>query len=769
MSAGNVLRVLSLSAFICQAAGQEQALREAARLDSQEKCDDAERIYQQLLAKGSPSPSLTNNLGNHYLACGEPEKARVYFEGLLRLNPEHVNANLQLARLALVRREGRKALEYLAHIKKQDPEISLLRAEALAQTGRREAARAVLDGFAKAAGADPRLLFALGLTCGRMGLYERAEAAFNAALAHDPDDYDLLYNLALAASRAGHDDRARSALEVALKLRPDDVDALAALGRVEVHLGDPTRAVYLLSRARKLAPQRPDVLRSLGQAAQAAGYFGDSLLAYDEYLKLRPDDEATHRDRAFVLGYGDAGRAEGVKELTLYVQRHPDDPIGYFDLAQISYHGNHERALEEVSAAVRLDPSLEPAHFVRGWLLHSLGREEEALAELQAAVRLDSHDALALDQLGLVYMSLEKPADAQEALRQAAAISPNDPLVLLHLARALVDSGHPEEAQPFFDRFRKVRPQGPQRPREEAGIIESATLAPAERSSRTIERLRQLVVTTPKDPFLRLNFGSLLRVDGKVDEAGAVFRELLTLNPPATVLHQAGNTLLAYEQYGLAREILERASSQLPSALLDLAVAVFYSEGPQPALKILEKVPDTVERGDYLLVKAKILAAAGQVAEADRAIEEGVGYAIGRPRLIEESALLLVAHSQANRALDLIGTALQSAPHDPELMLAEAAVLSSLRRNLEAVKLLKEIESRWPEWDRAYVIQGLILERESKLVEARQTIRIAIALGTRDPAAQCALARMNTPAPAASQCSCQPGIYEPFFPSCRNP
>lgn len=768
MSARCVFRVLLLIAvLICQAAAQDQALREAARLDSEQKCGEAERIYRQLLAGGTPSSALLNNLGNHYLTCGAPDKARVYFERLLKLNPAHVNANLQLARLALVRKDGGKALEYLSRIQERDVEILLVRAEALAQTGKREAAAAALDDLAKMAGADPRLQFALGMTCGRIGLYDRAEAAFNAVLTRDPDDYDVLYNLGLAASGAQHYERARSALEVALKVRPGDVDALVALGHVESHLGDYTRAVYLLAQARKVAPQRPEVLLALAQSAQDANYFGDAVLAYDEYLKLRPDDDVVRRDRAFILGYGEAGRAEGLKELTAYVQRHPKDAIGYFDLAQISYHADRAQALEQASTAVRLNPSLEPARFVRGWLLHSLGREAEALAELQTAIRLNPRDARAFDQLGQAYMSLDRPEDAQKALRQAVAILPDDPGVLIHLARALVESGHTDEAQPFFDRFRKVRPEGSARPREAAGIIESATLSPAERSSRAIQRLRELVGATPNDASLRLDLGNFLLVEGKAGEAAVVFRDLLALNPPGTILEKAGGTLLAYEQYGLAAEVLARAAAQAPSALLDLAIATFYTEGPQPALKILEKVPDGVDRGDYLLLKAKILDAAGQPEEADRAVGESLRYAISRPRLAEESALLLVGHQQAAKALDLIGGAMQSAPDDSGLMLAKAVALSALKRNDEAARTVKEVENRWPEWDRAYVIQGLLLERESKLAEARRSIQIALDLGTRDPAAQCALARI-TAAAFDPKCSCQPGIYEPFFGPCKN-
>jgi tetratricopeptide (TPR) repeat protein len=760
------LACLSISSvLLCQS--QDAALREAARLDSEQKCDEAQGIYEKLLAKGTPSAALINNVGNHYLGCGAPDKARLYFERLIKINPGHINANLQLARLAVGRKQGRTALEYLSRIKQQDPEILLVRAEALSQAGKRDEAAATLDSLAKVTGSDPRLLFAIGMSCGRIGLYDRAENAFNAVLVQYPDDYDVLYNFGLAAARAEHYERAQSAFEVALRVRPDDVDALVALGRAESHLGDHARAVYLLAQARKLAPGRPEVLLALGQAAQAASFFGDAVLAFDEYLKLRPDDEVIRRERAFTLGYGDAGRAEGVKELTAYVRRHPKDAIGYFELAQISYHADRLQALEQISTAVRLNPAFEPAHFVRAWLLHRLGREEEALTDLRVAIRLNPGDALGFDELGLVYMNLDRPEDAEKALRQAVSLSPNEPSILVHLARALVDSGHAEEAQPYFERFRKAQPEGPLRPREEAGIIETASMLPAERASRTIEHLKQLVQTTPNDPSLKLSLGSLLLLNGKPEEAEVVFRDLLALSPASVMLQKAGETLLAHERYAVAGEMLRRAVAQTPAANLDLAIAIFYTDGPQAALKVLKTVPDAVDHGDALLMKAKILDAAGHPGEADQLIGESMGNTISRPVLAEESVLLLLRHGQAFKALQLVGEAMISAPNDPELMLVKAAVLSALHRDAEAVNVVKEIESRWAEWDRAYVMQGLLLEREGKLPEARRSLQIAIALGTGEAAAQCALTRMNPSPDSATRCSCQPGVYESFFPSCQ--
>src|SRR6266536_1362561 len=229
MGGRSVLLCGSVFAFFLNV--QAQSLRDAARLDAEGKCDEAERYYLAALAQDSPSPALLNNAGNHYLVCGQTAKAQAYFEKLLRINTLHPNANLQLARIAAEQKQGKKALGYLSRVKESDPAVLLLRAEALHWAGETPASVAVMDNVGKTAQGDPRLLFLLGLSCARLALYDRAETAFNDALAHLPGDFDILFNLGRAAARARHYDRAQRALEAALTIRPGDADLLLELVR----------------------------------------------------------------------------------------------------------------------------------------------------------------------------------------------------------------------------------------------------------------------------------------------------------------------------------------------------------------------------------------------------------------------------------------------------------------------------------------------------------------------------------------------------------
>ena len=108
------------------------------------------------------------------------------------------------------------------------------------------------------------------------------------------------------------------------------------------------------------------------------------------------------------LAYTGARLAEGIRELAVYVQRHPKDSIGHYYLGQLTWMANKpEEALEQLSTALRLDVDLGAAYYSRGWLLHRLGRTPDALGDFKAAARLQPENVRVLDQLGLTYLSLD--------------------------------------------------------------------------------------------------------------------------------------------------------------------------------------------------------------------------------------------------------------------------------------------------------------------------------------------------------------------------
>lgn len=763
------IAALSLvSVFASFLNAQPQSLREAAELDAAGKCYEAEVYYKAALERGSPSAALLNNSGNHYLVCGQIAKAQSYFEQLLKINPVHANANLQLARIAADQKQGEKALEYLARVQETGPLVSLLRAEANHWAGKRDAALTLLDSVERQAAGDPHVLFLLGLSFARLTLYERAEAAFQSALAHQPGDFDILFNLGRAAVRAQHYDRAERALEAALKIRPGDVELLLELGKACAARQNYPRAVFVLAQARQKAPGRADVLLMLAQAAYDANYFDDAANTYDEYIRLRPDDDTARRDRARAYGATETRREEARTELEWYLDKHPKDPLGHYVFAQIFWKTEPEESLVHLTEAVRLDPGSVSIRFSRAWILQRLGQMAESLSDLEAANRLTPHNARILDLMGLAHLALEQPAEAEKALRQALANAPDNPEVVMHLGRALMALDREDEARVFMERYQKIRPPALPGLRPRFGMIELATLPAPEQRKREIEHFRQMASEHPDRPTYQLHLSSLLLADNQKEEALREFRVLLGRNASGETWEEAGTLLLRSGEYVLAREFLQQAAAVRPSARLDLAIAVFHVDGPEQALVFLEKLPAAELTGDSLLLKADILHAAGRKAEAEETLNQGLEQVSSQPRVVERAVLLLVRLDRKEDGLHLLEEATRTNPEDSDLLLLKAIVMGLLHRFPAAEQTLREIELRWPEWDRAYLTHGLVLELAARPSEARQRFQTAAALGSRDPSLACALARSAGAPEPAPECACLTRLEQMLFPRCAD-
>jgi tetratricopeptide (TPR) repeat protein len=172
------------------------------------------------------------------------------------------------------------------------------------------------------------------------------------------------------------------------------------------------------------------------------------------------------------------------------------------------------------------------------------------------------NDVRALDQLGVVLLSLERVTEAEAALRKAAALAPKDADVALHLGRALMDQGKDQEGQQWLDAHQKLRPLRQRDARREAGMIELATLDPAGRRAREIERFRSMARSRPDDPLLQLHLAGLLLADGQTSEALREYKALLKMNGNTSIWEQAGRALLQAGEREAAQPFLERARAQ---------------------------------------------------------------------------------------------------------------------------------------------------------------------------------------------------------------
>jgi tetratricopeptide (TPR) repeat protein len=707
-----------------------------AILDSQKRYTDAESAYQQALALAPGSPGLLNNLGNHYMAQGKSEQARAAYLKVLATQLHHVNANLQLALLSVSAKQGVAALKYLDHLPAENRglhSVAILRARALRLAGQEKGAQSLLSEAENKYGNDPHMTFSIGMTYVEWKKYPEAENAFARALDADPTNFDILYNLGLAAQHAGHLGRALEVYKVALQQRPDDPDCLFNLASIYTQTNHPDEAIVPLMHAHKVAPERADILIALAQSSQDTGFYADATTAIDEYLKLKPEDDVARRERGFCL-VRSAKLDEGLKDLRWYAQKHPEDARGFYELAIAETVHDRDMALQHLTRALVLDAKLNAARYARGVLYYQMGMTEESIADLKLVLAAQPEDSGALDALGEDYSRLGKYGEAQEAFEHALKLAPKNPKILNHYAHVLIRLNRKEEAEKVIAQFQALGPEEGRR-RPYGGLFDFLNLPPEQQYAKYMENLQRTIQIRPDDPNLRVQFGKAMLREGKMDEAVEAFRTVRRLTSNPDLLAACGNALVESEQYGPAREFLEPLVAANPAAAdlrINLAIAIFHIANAGEALKVLQEIPTKQRNGDYFLLLAQILDAMQKPEEAAQALNLGLNAAPTRADLYLEAALFLIKHKQYRRAINLLDQANHSVPDSPALELVEAMTYEMLQQNDDSMRILDQLESRWPEWSLPYEIHGISLETRLRSKDARQLLETAISLGAHD-------------------------------------
>ncbi|MGC8793964.1 MAG: tetratricopeptide repeat protein, partial [Bryobacteraceae bacterium] len=194
--------------------------------------------------------------------------------------------------------------------------------------------------------------------------------------------------LALEHQRAGRWGEAERIYRQVLEQRPEHPDALHLLGVLKAQRGEPVAAAALIARAIGQNPAAPAYHNNLGNVLQELGRIGESLLCYEEALRLAPDYVEALVNLGNALNrldrFGDA--------LACYLEAQrlrPGDPAVYVNLARaLVEEGMLKEAMTCVSEALRLEPDNAQAHAVRAlvWLLD--GDLERGLEEYEWRWRL---------------------------------------------------------------------------------------------------------------------------------------------------------------------------------------------------------------------------------------------------------------------------------------------------------------------------------------------------------------------------------------------
>lgn len=345
------------------------------------------------------------------------------------------------------------------------------------------------------------------------------------------------------------------------------------------------------------------------------------------------------------------------------------------------------------------------ALMVKGAELDSQKRYSEAETYYQRALQIAPDSAPVLNNIGNHYLASGDKAKARKFYLKAVAIDPHHANANLQLAQMSVEEKDGKQGLMYVRRVSDSEKDDPA-----VILLKVRALALSGQCAEAGPTLGKLAGQTNTGPGVNLSIGMAFAQCKLYAQAVTSFSRALDADPTNFDIKH---------NLGLAR--------------LDLAIARFRQQGGQAALLTLDQTPVGDRNGDYYLLRAQVLDSLGKTQEAVDALNRGMRAAPTRSDLYLQASGFLLKHNLLHEALNLLEQASRVLPDDRELLLAQVVTLELLRREDDAQNVLNTIQARWPKWDRAYQLKGILLEIQLKSSEATQALETAISLGANTP------------------------------------
>ncbi len=477
-------------------------LRDMARAYTWSKeYERAAGIYEMLLeSPGTRRSDLYVELGNVRLYGGRLPQAIECYRKALKIDPDFLTAQRQLA-LALSW-EGRyeEAMPLLARIHQQDPmdvKIAVAMARAFTALDRHTEAVSTIEGLrgldlrapdlladladleaevGHAAKCRELYLKALSLAenkepillryAARMNLwgdFYRVESIYRQHLVEHPSDLDIISRLAWVLVSAERYEEAEGMYLRLLRQDPRWGKGLVDLARLRILEKDFHGSLGVVDRLLVAEPHNPEGLFVKGEALYHAGRYGEALAVYELLTRVEPNQ--VRGALALAGTYRKLGnRKEAERYLIMALQLDPRSAEARFYLA------GEDRASISGSKARAVEPGRESPATLTEWgrLYAASGNRSQALSSYEEALRKDPEYFPA--RMGLVeVLAADHQYDrAEQTVKELAEEFPDASKILITQARVLGWGRHFDQALAVYDRVCKLNPSDPVPRREKA-------------------------------------------------------------------------------------------------------------------------------------------------------------------------------------------------------------------------------------------------------------------------------------------------------------
>lgn len=722
--------MLSAGLAACNRGGSVESLVAEAKTYQQKGDHKAALIQLKNAVTQSPDDgALRIALGQAYLDTFDPVSAEKEYRKALALGSKPEQLLLGLTRALHAQGQYKKVLEDTeAVVGQSDPDITLMRADALLALGRHDEAKEAYGAVIKARPDGMEALNGMARYYFATGDLAAADQAADQAVAKYPADAETLLLKAKLLQAQKKTDEAAALYDKVLKLYPLHRTAHIDKAYLDIEAKRFDAAQADIEAARKANPQNQLVLYM-----QALLDFskGNHVLARESLQKLMivaPD----YLPGVLLLAVCEmkAGAVElSQRNARKYLETYPDNAFARNLLISMLLKGGQTvEATSNVVIALRDQPPSAQLYGLAGQVYLQGGDYAKASGYFEKASAMDPkasglRTALGLSRLGLGDMErgvgdLELATHMDSATARAALILVAAQLRLRQYDKALASIAALEKNMP-----------------NDANLINLRGVAYASKREREPARENFLKALALQPNYLAAatNLSQLYVADKKPELARKLFEDFLEKNKGNNgAMAALANLSMSAGKPDEALKWLERALSDNPNSL-DAAVrlghAYLRAGKTSEALALLRKFQTTNSTSTELLD----LLGQAQLASGDGpgAVESYGKIAALLPKSAEVQYQLASAQSLSrndNAALASLKRALALKPDFKEAMLAQAEL--SVRRGdlVQALTLALQLQKKHPRDAVGYALEGSLLSAQRKPAEALKSYEKAFAL-----------------------------------------
>ena len=336
------------------------------------------------------------------------------------------------------------------------------------------------------------------------------------------------HSRAIELESKGNHPAALALLWEAAGLAPRDPDIQNALGEALERIGALDAAVAAYRAAVEANPAFRKASNNLILVLVKAGKGEEALRLARDLVAGAPEDA----DRYFTLGLAQSEQNidEAMKSFRRALALNPRHALARYNLAlALNRADRTPEAIDEMKRTLAIDSRAE-THLRLGAMYAHQGEFEAAIEQLNAAVRLDPRSAEAHATLGAVFQAQQDWEKAEREFRRAIAIGPD---VATHYALANVlrhrgNSAGANAATAEAERLRHQREQD-----QQAGVLTSVGTARFDAGDfeGALGLFRRAISASDHYAPAHYQMGRALQRLGRGDEAREAFTRAAALNP----------------------------------------------------------------------------------------------------------------------------------------------------------------------------------------------------------------------------------------------